>query len=119
MDKKILVIDDDEQNRYLAKFILEKNGYRVIIARDGLEGVNKAKEEKPDLILVDIMLPVMDGYEVTKRLKNLPEFKNVPIIALTAYTMKGDEEKALKAGCDGYIPKPIVPEEFIKIVNNY
>ncbi|MBA7576035.1 Polar-differentiation response regulator DivK [subsurface metagenome] len=119
MDKKILVIEDNEQNRYLFSFILEKNGYQVITARDGLEGITRAREEKPDLILVDIRLPVMDGYEVTRRLRKLPEFKAAPIIAITAYAMKGDEEKTLEAGCDGYITKPIVPEEFIKVVNSY
>jgi len=119
MAEKILVIEDNEQNRYLATFILEKNGYQVIAAQDGLEGISKAKEEKPDLILVDIRLPVMDGYEVTRQLRELPEFKDVPIIALTAYAMKGDEDKTLEAGCNGYIPKPIIPEEFIKVVNSY
>jgi len=119
MGKKILVIEDNDQNRYLVTFVLEKNGYQVIAARDGLEGVSKAKEEKPDLILVDIRLPVMDGYEVTRQLRELPEFKDVPIIALTAYAMKGDQEKTLEAGCNGYITKPIIPEEFIKVVNSY
>lgn len=122
MDNKpirVLLIEDNEQNRYLFSFILEKNGYRVIVARDGLEGINKAKEEKPDLILVDIGLPVMDGYEVTRRLRDLTEFKDVPIIALTAYAMEGDREKVLQAGCDGYIPKPIIPDKFIKVVNSY
>lgn len=122
MDNKpirVLLIEDNEQNRYLFSFILEKNGYRVIAALDGLEGINKAKEEKPDLILIDIGLPVMDGYEVTRRLRDLAEFKDVPIIALTAYAMEGDREKVLQAGCDDYIPKPIIPEEFIKVVNSY
>lgn len=119
MGKKILVIEDNDQNRYLFSFILEKNGYQVIAARDGLEGVNKAKAEKPELILVDIRLPKLDGYEVTRQLRELPEFKSVPIIALTAYAMKGDQEKTLEAGCDGFIPKPIIPEEFIKTVSSY
>lgn len=119
MGAKILVIEDNEQNRYLFGFILEKSGHQVITARDGLEGITRAREEKPDLILVDIRLPVMDGYEVTRRLRELPEFKDVPIIAVTAYAMKGDEEKTLEAGCDGYITKPIIPEEFIKVVNSY
>ncbi len=119
MDKKILVIEDDEQNRYLFSFILEKNGYQVITARDGLEGITRAREEKPDLILLDIRLPVMDGYEVTRQMKELPELKDVPIVALTAYAMKGDKEKTLEAGCDGYIPKPIIPKEFIEVVNSY
>ena len=119
MGEKILVIEDNEQNQYLVSFLLEKNGYQVIVAQDGLEGISKAKEEKPDLILVDIKLPVMDGYEVTRQLRDLSDFKNIPIIALTAYAMKGDEEKTLEAGCDGYIPKPIIPEEFIKLVNGY
>lgn len=119
MAKKILVIEDNEQNCYLVSFILQKNEYRVTVARDGLEGMNKAKSEKPDLILVDIRLPGMDGYEVTRQLRGLPEFKDVPIIALTAYAMKRDKEKALEAGCDAYIAKPIIPEEFIKVVNSY
>ena len=119
MEKKILIIEDNEQNRYLANFILERNGYQVIATMDGLEGVNKAKQEKPDLILVDVRLPVMDGYEVTRQLRNLPEFKDVPIIAFTAYAMKGDHEKVLEAGCDGYISKPIIPEEFVNVVNSY
>ena len=119
MGKKILVIEDNEQSCYLVSFILQKNEYRVITARDGLEGMNKAKSEKPDLILVDIRLPVMDGYEVTRQLRVLPEFKDVPIIALTAYAMKGDKEKSLHAGCDAYIAKPIIPEEFIEVVNSY
>ena len=122
MDNKpirVLLIEDNEQNRYLFSFILEKNGYRVIAALVGLEGINKAKDEKPDLILIDIGLPVMDGYEVTRRLRDLAEFKDIPIIALTAYAMEGDREKVLQAGCDGYIPKPIIPEEFIKVINSY
>lgn len=119
MGEKILVIEDNEENQYLVSFILEKNGYRVITARDGLEDMSKAQKEKPALILVDIRLPVMDGYQVTRHLRHLPEFKDIPTIALTAYAMKGDPEKALEAGCDGYIPKPIVPEEFIRVVNSY
>ena len=119
MNEKILVIEDNEQNRYLVNFILEKNGYQVITARDGLEGINKAKKEKLDLILVDIRLPKLDGYEVTRRIKADERLAKIPIIALTAYAMKEDKEKALKAGCNAYISKPIIPEEFIKIVNSY
>jgi len=119
MGEKILVIEDNEQNRYLVSFILEKKGYQVVTARDGSEGISKAKQEKPDLILVDIRLPVMDGYEVTRELRGLPEFKKTPIIALTAYAMKGDQDKILEAGCNGYIPKPIVSEEFIQVVDSY
>ncbi len=119
MGKKILVIEDNEENLYLVSFILEKNGYDVIAAQDGLEGISMAKKEKPDLILVDIRLPVMDGYNVTRQLRELPEFKDVPIIASSAYAMKGDQKKAIEAGCDSYIIKPIIPEEFIKVVNNF
>ncbi len=119
MKKKILVIEDNEQNRYLVNFILEKNGYQVVIARDGLEGINKAKKEKPDLILADIRLPKLDGYELTRRIKADKSLADIPIIALTAYAMKEDKEKALRAGCNAYISKPIIPEEFIKVVNSY
>jgi two-component system cell cycle response regulator DivK len=116
---KILVIEDNGQNIYLITFILEKNGYEVIQARDGLEGIEKAVQERPDLILLDIQLPVMDGYEVARRMKSMPELKDIPIVALTSYAMVGDRERILAAGCDGYIEKPINPETFMAEIEQH
>jgi CheY-like chemotaxis protein len=105
--KKILVVDDNRDNRELVIKVLKHNGYETIEAADGEDAILKTAREKPDLILMDISLPRMDGYEVTRRLKSTEEFRDIPIIALTAHAMKGDMEKALSAGCQGYIPKPI------------
>jgi two-component system cell cycle response regulator DivK len=116
MKKKVLVIEDNEQNLYLVTFILEKNGYAVHSARDGPEGVDLAVAVKPDLILLDIQLPEMDGYAVARRLRANPDLEEVPIIAVTSYAMAGDREKALAAGCSGYIEKPINPETFLQQV---
>jgi two-component system cell cycle response regulator DivK len=103
----ILYIEDDLPSRILVRRVLEAEGYRVIEAVNGPEGLEVAEAERPELILVDINLPVMDGFEVTARLRSLPELGSVPIIALTANVMKGDREKTLAAGCSGYIQKPI------------
>lgn len=116
---KILVIEDNGQNLYLITFILEKNGYEVIQAREGLEGIEKAIQERPDLILLDIQLPVMDGYQVARRMKSMPELKDIPIVALTSYAMVGDRERILAAGCDGYIEKPINPETFMAEIEQH
>ena len=97
MKKKILVIEDNKQNLYLATFLLEKNGYEVITAEDGFKAIEKVKAEKPDLILMDLQLPEMNGYEATRRIKSIPE----PIVAVSSYAMVGDREKALAAGCAG------------------
>jgi len=113
MNGTILLIEDNEQNRYLAIFLLESRGFRVLWATDGLSGIERAKEIKPDLILLDIQLPRMDGYEVARRLRAEPDLRHIPIIAVTSYAMAGDREKTLDAGCDGYIEKPIDPETFV------
>ncbi len=117
--KKILVVDDEEKNRYLISFILEKNGFEVVTATDGLDGVEAAKRQQVDLIIMDIKMPKMDGYESTRRIKKLEGYQSVPIIALTSYAMAGDKKKALDAGCDGYIAKPINPETFIEEIRKY
>ena len=109
--KKILVVDDNQDNRELVIKVLKSKGYLLMEAADGEAALRKIGEEKPDLILMDISLPKIDGYEVTRRLKEQESFKDIPIIALTAHAMKGDREKALDAGCDGYIPKPISVRE--------
>lgn len=119
MKGKILVVEDNDQNLYLMTYILEKNGYVVVSAGDGQEAVKKTVAEKPDLIVMDIQLPIMDGYETTKTLKSLPETKDIPIVAVTSYAMVGDREKALSAGCIGYIEKPINPETFMQKLEKY
>jgi len=103
----ILYIEDDVPNRILVKRVLEAEGFRVVEAGSGRQGLEVAQRERPMLILVDISMPGMDGFEVTSRLKALPGLSAVPIIAVTANVMKGDREKTLAAGCSGYIEKPI------------
>ena len=117
--KKILVVEDEEQNRYLISFILKSNGLDVITANDGLEGVEAAKRQRVDLVLMDIKMPRMDGYEATMRIRELDSYQSVPIVALTSYALAGDEKKALEAGCDGYVSKPIDPETIMDEMRKY
>ncbi len=117
--KKILVVEDNETNMYLIKFILEKSGYEVIEAREGAVGVELAIKEKPDLILMDIQLPDINGLEATKRIRASGADSEIPIIALTSFAMAGDKEKALAAGCTGYVEKPINPDTFIAEIEKY
>lgn len=111
--KKILIVEDNEKNLYMMKFLLEYKGYQIVSAIDGVEGVKMAALEKPDLILMDIQLPLLDGYKATKQIKANKELSNIPIIAVTSFAMIGDKEKTLKVGCNGYIEKPIDPETFL------
>jgi two-component system, cell cycle response regulator DivK len=104
---KILVVDDNRDNRELVVKILRNKGYEMREAVDGEDALQKIKDERPSLILMDIALPKIDGYEVTRRLKSEETYKDIPIVALTAHVMKGDKDKALNAGCEGYIAKPI------------
>jgi CheY-like chemotaxis protein len=104
---KILIVEDNEKNRTLVKDVLEYHGYEVIEAGNGKEGIKIAKENNPDLILMDIQMPVMSGYDAIKILKNNPETKDIKIIALTSFAMKGDKEKIMEEGFDDYIAKPI------------
>ncbi len=113
MTLTVLLIEDNEQNRYLTTFLLERNGYSVVAAVDGPQGIRDAQRLRPDLILLDIQLPVMDGYAVAAKLREIDALADTPIIAVTSYAMVGDREKALAAGCTGYIEKPINPETFI------
>jgi len=115
--KKILVIEDNEINIYLVNFILKKNGHEVIEARTGEEGVELAIKEKPDLILMDIQLPSIDGLEATRRIRESEA--EVPIIALTAYAMTGNRDKSLAVGCTGFIEKPINPDTFMSETEKY
>lgn len=116
---KILYIEDNPQNMRLVRKILKHAGYDVIEAEDGASGLKVAKDEMPDLILMDVNLPDIDGLEVTAELKKDDVAQNIPIIALTANAMVGDREKALEAGCDGYLPKPINRQELLNIVQEF
>ncbi len=117
--KRVLVVEDNETNLYLIKFMLEKNVYEVIEAREGAMGVELAIKEKPDLILMDVQLPDIDGLEATKRIRASDADSDIPIVALTSFAMPGDREKALAAGCTGYIEKPINPDTFIAEIEKY
>lgn len=119
MTTKILYIEDEEANRKLVKQILEYEGYLYVEAEDGLSGIKMVEDERPDLILMDINMPDLDGYAVTTKIKGIPGLEKVPVIALTAAISKGDKERALTAGCDGYIPKPIDVEKFPEQVTQY
>ena len=113
MSKKILVVEDTEDNRQILRDLLGMAGYDMIEAHDGAEGVAMASEHKPDLILMDIQMPVMDGYEATRRIKADPALKSIPMIAVTSYALSGDEDKARAAGCDGYVAKPFSPRQML------
>jgi two-component system, cell cycle response regulator DivK len=116
---KILYIEDNEQNFYLVNFILTSLGHEVTWAKDGREGIEAAAKVKPDIILLDIQLPVMDGYAVAKALRGKPDLAETPIVALTSYAMTGDREKAITAGCNGYIEKPINPAVFASQIEGF
>jgi two-component system, cell cycle response regulator DivK len=119
MNAKILLIEDNEQNRYLATFLLEEQGFAVIHAADGPTGLDLASRERPDLILLDIQLPLMDGHAVARALRANPALADVPIVAVTSYAMAGDREQAISAGCDGYLEKPIDPDTFVPDITRY
>ncbi len=119
MNATILVIEDNEKNLYLVTFILEKCGYKVVQARDGQTGIALARQIKPDLILLDIQLPIMDGYAVAHELTEDGELGIIPVVAVTSYAMQGDRERILAAGCVGYIEKPINPRTFMTEIRRY
>ena len=114
----VLLIEDNEQNRYLTTFLLERSGYTVVAAIDGPHGISEASRRHPDIVLLDIQLPAMDGYAVAAKLREIEALRDTPIIAVTSYAMVGDREKALAAGCTGYIEKPINPETFVAEVED-
>lgn len=117
--QKILLVEDNEQNRYLATFLLEHRGHEVVHAATGPLGLELAASVQPDLILLDIQLPGMDGHAVARTLKADPVLKAIPIVAVTSYAMAGDREKVLAAGAEGYIEKPINPETFVDEVERH
>ncbi len=119
MKRVVLIVEDNASNIKLFRELLGIAGYETMEASDGKQGIEMAKAHKPDLILMDISMPVMDGLEATRILKSDPQTKNIPIIALTSHAMKGDEEKALKAGCIGYLPKPINTRTFPETIKSY
>lgn len=104
---KVLVVEDNEMNRDMLARRLQRRGYEVIVSVDGEDGVNKARSDSPDIILMDMDLPVLDGWAATRQLKASPETQSIPVIALTAHAMAGDRERALEAGCDDYDTKPV------------
>jgi two-component system cell cycle response regulator DivK len=116
MSKRILVVEDQEDLRAILRDVLSASGYTVIEAVDGAEGVAKAAAEGPDLVLMDIQLPVIDGYDATRQIKALPGFAAIPIIAVSSFAMKGDEEKARAAGCDEYVTKPYSPVQLLRTI---
>ena len=119
MGKRILVVEDQEDNRRILRDLLTSVGYEVIEAVTGEEGVSLAETGCPDLILMDIQLPGLDGYEVTRRIKADPSLGTVPVIAVTSYALSGDEQKAFAAGCDGYVAKPFSPRLLLAKIRTF
>ena len=119
MSKRILIVEDQEDNRAILRDVLSTAGYELIEAVDGGEGVALAQKERPDLILMDIQLPVLDGYEATRRIKATHELKAIPIIAVTSYALAGDEAKTRAAGCSAYVAKPFSPRHLLKTVQSF
>jgi len=119
MTKRILIVEDQEDNRAIMRDVLSTAGYHLIEAPNGEDGVRLAQSERPDLILMDIQLPLVDGYEATRQIKRVDHLKSVPIIAVTSYALSGDEAKARAAGCDGYVAKPFSPRELLAKVREY
>ena len=117
--KRILIVEDNEKNMYLISFLLKDKGYEILEAWTGEEGVELAIKERPDLIIMDIQLPDIDGLEATKRIRESKVDGEIPIVALTSYAMTGDREKALNAGCTDYLEKPIDPETFISEIEKH
>jgi two-component system cell cycle response regulator DivK len=119
MSKSILVVEDQEDNRRILRDLLTSAGYEVIEAVTGEEGVASAETHRPDLILMDIQLPGLDGYEATRRIKANPALRQIPVIVVTSYALSGDEVKAFDAGCDAYVSKPFSPRELLAKIREY
>lgn len=119
MAKKILIVEDNELNMKLFNDLLEANGYEIIQTRNGLEALELVKAHMPDLILMDIQLPEVSGLEVTKWIKEDDDVKHIPVIAVTAFAMKGDEERIRQGGCEAYISKPISVGSFVQTIKHY
>ena len=115
----MLIVEDNEDNRMIYSMVLEHAGFRVLQAVTGLEGVEQARRARPDLILMDVALPILDGWEATRRLKRDPETRRIPVIALTAHALTTDRDKAAEAGCDAYLAKPIEPKAVLAEVRRF
>jgi two-component system cell cycle response regulator DivK len=118
-DKVVLVVEDNAANMKLCHALLDAHGYMVLQATNGMEGLRMAREHRPDLILMDIQLPDISGLEVTKRLKEDETLKSIPVVAVTAFAMVGDEDRCRDSGCDGYLPKPISIPGLVQIVEHF
>ena len=118
-EKTVLLVEDNEDNLIVYRTILDHVGYRVIEARDGEEGVARARADHPDLILMDLSLPKMDGWEATRRIKADEGTRQIPIIAVTAHALDDDREKATQVGCDGYLAKPVAPRRVVEEVERF
>jgi two-component system cell cycle response regulator DivK len=119
MSKRVLVVEDQEDNRQILRDLLASAGIDMIEAADGPAGLAAAASERPDLILMDIQLPGLDGYEVTRRIKANPALSAIPVIAVTSYALSGDEDKARAAGCDAYVTKPYSPRQLLAKIREY
>lgn len=119
MPKKVLIVEDNQDNRELVVKVLKRSGYLTVEAEDGEQAIEKAMSEKPDIILLDISLPKLDGYQVAAHLKGLEEFQEIPIVAFTAHAMKGDREKVIVAGFEGYISKPVNIRELPEQIRSF
>lgn len=119
MTKRILIVEDNELNLKLFRDLLSANGFDTLETKDGVEAVSLTRNMRPDLILMDIQLPEISGLDITQKIKADPELKHIPIIAVTAFAMKDDEEKILAAGCEAYISKPISIEHFLNTVKQF
>ena len=119
MKKTVLIVEDNELNMKLFNDLLEAHGYATLKTASGIEALELARAHHPDLILMDIQLPRMDGYEVTRRIKGDPALKHIPVIAVTSYALSGDDEKCREAGCDGYIAKPFSPRSLLAAVRQF
>jgi two-component system cell cycle response regulator DivK len=119
MNKRILVVEDQEDNRQIVRDLLVASGYDLVEATTGEEGLALAERERPDLILMDIQLPGLDGYEVTRRIKANPALNHIPIIAVTSYALSGDDQKAYAAGCNAYVTKPYSPRVLLAKIREY
>lgn len=119
MKKRILVVEDQDDNRQIIRDLLSAKGYELVEATTGEEGLKLAATGKPDLILMDIQLPGMDGYEVTRRIKANPELNAIPIIVVTSYALSGDDKKAFDAGCNGYVTKPFSPRVLLAKIREF
>ena len=119
MSRRILVIEDQEDNRRILRYLLRSAEYEVIEAVTGEEGVDLAERERPDLILMDIQLPGLDGYDATRRIKGNADLRHIPIIVVTSYALSGDDVKAFAAGCDAYVTKPFSPRQLLATIREY